>query len=179
MVKSRSTIDGYIRDVEMKSFSDHVHELYRTIPGIVNNLCTEYYHIPKDRFDPKLHDKNKIQITGNRAIIDPAQNTIDRCASAFLSNTVSKGIHHWKFKVVNCNNSYGALIIGIVDISADLTESYSDLFCVRMDKAWGLNFKYGNISGFGHYNHINSYCQQSELGHCGNVFKFRCIDSKL
>ena len=51
-------IDGYIRKIEKQFFGKNKDKF---IPSVINQLCTEYYFLPKDRFDPVLHG-HKMQI---------------------------------------------------------------------------------------------------------------------
>ena len=108
--RDKSSVNGYIREIEAKSFSNN--SFYRTIPICINHLCLKYCHESKDRFHPILHGKDV-------EIINKEVHTRSRgYCSAFLSNIVSKGIHKWRFQQISGNNQY----IGICDNSLPLKD---------------------------------------------------------
>ena len=61
----KSSVNGYIREIERKSFSNE--SFYKTIPMVINYLCIKYYHESKDRFDPDLHGK-AVKVTNEEVI---------------------------------------------------------------------------------------------------------------
>ena len=138
--KDKSTVDGYIRDVEVKLFANH--SFYTAIPSVINHLCSKYYHESKDRFHPTFCSE-MMEITNNCV-------TSTRCsASAFLSNAISTGIHHWRFKIKLRGFSYlfQTVFIGIISDSFNL-ENLNALYQYQFHQSFGLNVVDGERAGF-------------------------------
>ena len=91
-LKNELCIYGYIRRVEfgIDSFYDYV-------PEIINDLCLDYYHETKDRFDPDLHG-DTLDVTDDMIKSKiPDEHSGD---VAFLSNIAKSGTHKWTFEIV-------------------------------------------------------------------------------
>ena len=146
--RSKSAINGYIRDIEENLFVNH--PFYDYIPDIVNALCFDYFYISKDRFDPVLHAES-IVIKEN-VILNTATDV--NVASAFLSNIVSEGSHEWRFKIIRSSKNWGSFFIGIWNNKIDATQ-YLDKYNypaggndVNQDqRAYGLNTVVGYLRG--------------------------------
>ena len=144
--KNKSTINGYIREIENKSFRNH--SFYRAIPMIINYLCMKYYHVSKDRFHPQLHSKS-LAVTENICRTRLIDYSID---SAFLSNIVRSGTHHWKFKLLQDLHAI-VLCLGAwnndIDTEKDpvlarvlVRDDDEDYYCFH-----GINVKSGLLEG--------------------------------
>ena len=147
--RDKSSVNGYIREVENESFSNH--SFYKEIPMIINDLCCNYYHESKDRFHPKLHG-TKLKIQTAQAIHD----TSFGINSAFLSNIVSKGIHKWRFRQIG----FPATFIGIVDNSIDFTIRLHEAYYWELiSSSFGVLFEDGEFRGGDKgLNHKGQYC---------------------
>ena len=136
-LKSKSVINGYVRKVQDESFTNDL--FYRTIPMVINYLCMKFYHEPKDRFHPELHGAD---ITATDTIITKS---IWAPSSAFLSNIVSKGKHHWKFKIWRLNGS--TLAIGVWDNKYNLDQVFNEYLFRVQDALYCVNFNHQVTEG--------------------------------
>ena len=78
-----------------------------------------YYHINKDRFDPKLYGE-MLRVSDDivsAAISDKDEDTYGLW-NAFLSNILDYGHHHWQFQI-NKNDVDGFKYIGIWNTEID------------------------------------------------------------
>ena len=156
--KDKSAVNGYIREIEDKSFSNK-DSFYKTIPMIINYLCIKYYHQSKDRFHPKLHGMH-LKVTNDEITGEPS---IYSSESAFLSNVVSKGIHRWCFKIKK-----GVKFIGICNNSFNFEESLNCYYYIRPaveNKAYGINLSNGRLRGPREVWH-KTYCSS---WNCGDI----------
>ena len=154
---NKSTINGYIREIEKKSFSNH--SFYRTIPMIINYLCIKYYHESKDKFHPELHnDQITIQSDPDIATFIRRPDSFDG-ASLFLSNSVSKGVHHWKFKIITIND---VIFIGICDNSVDLKTCCDSYFYWQVLSSFGVNLWTGKLRGNEKRDNQKKYCSRGK-----------------
>ena len=153
-VKSRnkSTINGYIREIEGKSFSNH--SFYRNIPMIINYLCMKYYHQSKDRFHPELHGKDVTVINEN---VIKQKSTGGSIQSAFLSNIVTDGIHHWTFKMGKVVHFLG------ICSNKDISKHTKALFYMKQPESFGLNLIIGCLRGNAQ-NIPGQYCPNCKEG---------------
>eukprot|EP01084_Bolivina_argentea_P257898 434588_1 len=160
-INDEYTVDGYIRKIESKILSTNS-SFYSNIPHVINYVCMQYYHISKDRFDPILHS-NQITIIEN---ICGKGDTGLSLRTAFLSNIVTKGYHHWKFKLIN---SGFILYLGIWKtihdenkvLDTDITYNYrtgDDRDC-----AYLLYPQYGRLRGATN-NEKDEYCNSCSNG---------------
>ena len=145
--KHKSTIDGYIRAEERKSFSNH--SFYRNIPLIINHFCMKYYHESKDRFDPHLHGRDVAIISDNRAQIKLGGSQ----SSMFLSNIVNTGYHEWRFKLTKKHFRFASEYFGIWNNRIN-AKQYLDRLCYPIlgdtnenKRAYGLNATFGELRG--------------------------------
>lgn len=140
-------VDGYIREMETRFFGNDANSFYDKIPLDINSLCIAYYHIQKDRFDPALH-VNDSRITDDTILeVDYAKYGV-AVISGFLSNIVSKGIHHWQFRIKNHKYSSNCYI-GIFKTKYDphgLQHEY--LTMVHSSRAiYAINGRFGELRG--------------------------------
>ena len=151
-INDELVIYGYVRNVE-KTLSTN-------IPMEIIHLCFNFYHVPRDRFDPELHAKN-ITISGNRALCHGSEGTsFDaddfEVSNAFLSNILSQGKHRWLFKWIKHHNLL--VYVGIWNESVETANAdhlreilfNSDDETEGKDKKpkyYGLNLTYGELRG--------------------------------
>ena len=159
--KDKTTINGYIREIENNVFLSDNNSFYKNIPMIINYLCNKYYHQSKDRFHPILHGKN-IKVTANTMKMLKHMS-----ASAFLSNVVSKHRHQWRFKIKAMSN---ILYIGIWPNESDPDDkSLSSLHYPSSAQqsnysgVFGLNLEYGQLRG-DPARHCDEYCPPCATG---------------
>ena len=136
-LNDKSTVNGYIRKVENKSFRNH--SFYRTIPMVINYLCMKFYHESKDRFHPELHGSN---IIATDTIITKTKRG---ASSAFLSNIVTKGKHHWRFKIHRTLDQ--TLTIGIWNNKYNLQQVFNKYLRAVQDALYSINFGNGKTEG--------------------------------
>ena len=90
---------GYIRQVQSLFPEDHV---YFTIPALVIHWCLLYYHI-KEQFDPE-NCSDFFKLSNNNSVASQIQDHTE--GVALLSKVVSSGIHRWRFKLNEYNDSF-------------------------------------------------------------------------
>ena len=142
-IKDEIIVDGYIREMENVLFEEHSAGV---IPSVINQLCIEYYRIIQDRFDSSLHG-DCLLITHDTVTTD-----YTRSSTAFLSNIVNKGIHHWKFEITKCE-MYANIYIGVWENKYD-SKKVLNSYIVRGNKLFrgyipssSLNVKWGELIG--------------------------------
>eukprot|EP01084_Bolivina_argentea_P183626 316831_1 len=144
--RDKHTINGYMRHMEMEIFSSE--SFYNNIPLIINYLCVKYYHISTDRFNHALHGDN-MKVTDNKISFE--FNSAYQTTSAFLSNTVHSGCHHWKFRLNCFGNDQPLIYVGVWKSGYDPQIALNLPFCspqVHGDKAlYALNCGFGKLRG--------------------------------
>ena len=143
-VNDELAVKGFIRTTESISTFN--------IPIEIVNICIEYYHISKDRFDPTLHS-DLIAVSENTAYVKADGIKCYILNNAYLSNIVDNGCHHWEFKV-NQIDLKSFLYIGIwnnIIDPIDYCRGFIQCFKVDYDHKiplyYGVNFKYGKLRG--------------------------------
>ena len=100
--KSNHLIFGFVREAQQLLPV----ETYYNIPELISHICLVYYFL-MDFFDPNLmHPSIEYADKDNKHCVIKK---VMKWGSAYLSNVVSSGKHHWKFKI----EGKGAPEIGI------------------------------------------------------------------
>ena len=147
-------IDGYMREMNHVLFTNTI-SFYKNIPSVINQLCMQYYHILRDRFDPILHDEG-ISITEDTATRMPTDQETRECA--FLSHIVSSDTHHWQFKLSKMPNSRAYWYIGVYKVDKAIkkhekeADPMDDVICAfyyntNKHTCYGMNLQFGEWRG--------------------------------
>ena len=175
--KDGIAVDGYIRECNKTMFgNNNVASFYDDIPDVINILCLEYYHMTRDRFHPDLHTKFA-KITQDSAKIDSAQ-SFGKDGSALLSNIVSSGIHHWRFKV--CGYEVNDIIyIGVYKVNEEYIAEHQNANVAQhftyavyyhgypeyQKTSYAVNFKSGQVRGdIEQQKKQEKYCDECQEG---------------
>ena len=166
--KDEIVIDGYIRGVDFKIFSNKA-SFYGQIPNIINGVCFVYYHVSKDRFDPKLHGP-ALSLNEECDVVtyDKKTDAFYYENVAFLSNIVNDGIHEWRFKI---ENQFGLMYIGIWKTKYDEKKAID---CIMRhhgkygnEASYSLNLRHGKLRGdlkASEYGNSDKYCTKCRTG---------------
>lgn len=87
------TVSGYVRETEKNVFSYRT--FYHHVPATITSLCGKYYHIARDKFHQTLHG-DKMMVT-DVSVQLTLGDVAEHFESAFLSNIMNSGEHHWRF----------------------------------------------------------------------------------
>ena len=131
-------VDGYIHEADIKIFETHS-SFYKNIPSVINNLCIDYYHIPKDRFDPELHGE-KVKVSDT--MINKSK--YGQC-SVFLSNILSSGKHQWRFKIWQTHGC--TLSIGVWDNAFSAEKQLNTYLTTVREATYTINFNDAEFQG--------------------------------
>ena len=108
--KTKDCIYGFVRNAQSEIPADNV---YYTIPELVIHWILLYFYV-KEAFDPdncasfyKLSEDNMSFIT------EDSTNKTFLFGTAYLTHIAKKGIHKWKFKLLNLNNKGWNSTIGV------------------------------------------------------------------
>ena len=93
---SEYAVFGYIRNIQ-KYFPQNTS--YYIIPEDIIQICTIFYFVDYDEWSAKY--KSDLFVI-NKNIIEKYERS--QSNSAFLTNIVYGGKHHWKFKVLSCSS---------------------------------------------------------------------------
>ena len=96
--KTKHCVFGYIRKTQKIFPNDNI---YYTIPSLVIHWILLYYHI-QERFDPE-NCGDGCSLNDDGSVLTKSDSDYD---IAFLTQTVTTGIHQWKFKVVKISPSH-------------------------------------------------------------------------
>ena len=131
-VKSKDTVNGFIRDFQMKYLSTNL----VNIPELINYLCLAYYYIIKFKWDIGKFDGIHLDCD----TITKRQNAYGSF-TAFLDYVINNGKHHWCFKINKCLTNSWSISIGIWNI-IDNKDEYGEP--LLMDKPYDTDFTYAN-----------------------------------
>ena len=142
------TVSGYVRQIERTAF--HCEQV---MPKEIVRIVFDFYHLPRDTFDDKLHSQC-VNINGDILLlrVDEYVNmNMLGLAHGFLTNIISKGQHHWAFKL-NQFDEEGFIYIGIMNDELDPL-SYLDSWPQNLKASdgkpayYGLNISCGKLRG--------------------------------
>ena len=109
----------------------------RLIPKEIINLCLKFYHIPKHKllhlWDNRL--ANGLFYVNNNKIIHIYDDL--KWCTAFLCNTLWKGIHKFKLKIKNSKSTICQVYIRICEINDDHDD---DVVTKTLIKSNSINF---------------------------------------
>ena len=132
-------VAGFVRRIEKAYFSEISESMYDHIPVEIVNICSWYYHIPKDKFN-ELHGP-RMEVQEDRVRTLSSNYNSAGLNYAYLSNIVDSGYHHWTFRV-NKLDEMAFIYIGIWNDAVEANEHL---------EGWPQNVKFktdGEITAF-------------------------------
>eukprot|EP01084_Bolivina_argentea_P109257 195268_1 len=132
---------GYLRECE-DLFSAYDSNPYYNIPDLVKHLCLSFYHI-KESWDKNYHGKTFKIIDENICI-----KTGNKWESVYLTNIVSEGTHHWRFKILELNQSAlnSKPEIGIFKMKDDRKLKVDTYFLSGIDRGYSFSTAVSKLS---------------------------------
>ena len=118
--RSKDCINGYVRECAQSLFPSNDNN-YVVIPKLIIRWILLYYY-ERDSFDRNNYSELCYTISDDNYVITRKpigynQDILD--GSAYLSKTVTQGVHRWKFKLRNVFDN-GWMVIGIWKINRPL-----------------------------------------------------------
>ena len=155
--KTRYIVDGFIHESQALFPTDNV---YYNIPELINQICLIFYYI-QECWDEELCKKhfviNDNTIVLKCAVGDEYNGWNRRYKNAFLSQDITEGIHHYRFKIVNKDVGYG-LDIGICKTSK--MNALSDYFTKQHENGYAYNCVGGELYGGFSSNKMTTFVRQ-------------------
>ena len=132
---------------------------YYNIPDLIVHLCLMFYYI-KECWDPIWcidignFIVNKNEITKKKSLMG--------YKSAFLSQIVSKGIHHWRFKII-IRGGGNNIDIGICKTSKVNSENANAYFTKTPGDGYAYICTQGSLNGYGKQKPLLPLCKQNDI----------------
>ena len=104
--RTKDCVYGFMREAQ-KSLPDD--NIYYTIPTLVIHWCLLYFHV-QECFDPDLVHKT-YSLQQDNSLLTKKYSTNN--SSAYLSKKVNKGVHCWRFELMNVDPDLYTITIGV------------------------------------------------------------------
>ena len=136
-IKIKDLVNGYIRGIQEILSND----TYHNIPPLINTICALFYNLADEWSRNDV--ASQYEINGNKLKISNESAKGVHHQSAYLTNTVHSGKHHWRFKLSVYKGSF-YVVIGIIKDTAE--RMVDKLLGQKANTAYAMDVAYNEIN---------------------------------